>query len=110
MILLGGPFDQQTANLRREPERIEVAGVVYERINDPDTGEGHGAYVVAAYEAPAEVGSVELWKAHPGLVAAARQRAVGVIACRRLRFVFVESWAVPTVRFISKALEQMFRT
>jgi hypothetical protein len=37
--LLGGPFSGLQCTLTRTPKRIEVAGVLYERIDDPDTGE-----------------------------------------------------------------------
>jgi len=47
-LLIGGPFDRVSVDLKRHPNRIEVAGVFYELITDPDTGEGLGAYVVSA--------------------------------------------------------------
>jgi len=46
VTLLGGPFAGKV-DLRKEPRRIEIAGVIYERIDDPDTGESLGAYVIA---------------------------------------------------------------
>lgn len=46
-LLLGGRFDKCKVTLSREPQRIEVGGLIYDRINDPDTGEGLGAYVLA---------------------------------------------------------------
>ncbi len=45
VLLLGGPFSGRTVCLRREPARIQIADRIYERIDDPDTGEGLGAYV-----------------------------------------------------------------
>jgi hypothetical protein len=50
VMLLGGPFNGQKVELSRTPERIDVAGVMYRRIDDPDTGRGLDAYVVVARE------------------------------------------------------------
>lgn len=47
VLLIGGPFDRITVHLRKEPRRILIAGRIYERIDDPDTGEGLGAYARA---------------------------------------------------------------
>jgi hypothetical protein len=47
VVLLGGPFDRREIDIRREPPRLEVAGRIYERINDPETGASLGAYVIA---------------------------------------------------------------
>ncbi|MFJ2535873.1 hypothetical protein [Microbacterium maritypicum] len=44
--LLGGRFHGVNPDLRREPLRIVIAGETYARIDDPDTGESLGAYVV----------------------------------------------------------------
>lgn len=48
VLLLGGPFNGRTVSLRKEPPRIQIAGRIYERIDDPDTGEGLGAYVATS--------------------------------------------------------------
>ncbi len=48
VLLLGGPFNGRSIPLRKEPPRILIAGRIYERINDPDTGEGLGAYVIVS--------------------------------------------------------------
>lgn len=46
MVLIGGParFDGQHVTLTRTPPRLEIAGVLYTRIDDPDTGESLGGY------------------------------------------------------------------
>lgn len=44
VVLIGGPYDRIKANLSREPERIEINGRTYERIDDPDTGRSLSAY------------------------------------------------------------------
>lgn len=44
VTLLGGRFHGARPDLRKEPPRIEIAGHVYHRIDDPDTGECLGAY------------------------------------------------------------------
>lgn len=46
-LLLGGPFNGAQPDLPRLPMVIEVAGVFYQQITDPDTGDGLGAYAVA---------------------------------------------------------------
>jgi hypothetical protein len=45
VVLFGGPFDRMVIRPRKEPKRIEVSGVFYSRIDDPDTGESLSAYV-----------------------------------------------------------------
>lgn len=42
------------------------------------------------------------WKDDPKTVAAARIQAKGVIGRRELRRVLVESWALPTLRFLDR--------
>lgn len=46
-LLIGGPFDGRKVSLTRTPPRIEAAGVTYDRLDDPDTGEYLGGYVFA---------------------------------------------------------------
>jgi len=46
VLLLGGPYDRQTVRLSNTPKRIEISGLIYERIDDPDTGNGLGAYAI----------------------------------------------------------------
>lgn len=45
VALIGGPFGGHRAALTRTPQRIDVGGHRYERINDPDTGESLGGYM-----------------------------------------------------------------
>jgi hypothetical protein len=52
VVLLGGRFHNAKPNLRREPPYIVIAGERYSRIDDPDTGEALGAYVVDREENP----------------------------------------------------------
>lgn len=51
-LLVDGPYAGSKVKLSHTPPRIEVGGVVYTRIDDPDTGEGLGAY---AREVPDEL-------------------------------------------------------
>lgn len=46
VALIKGPGDGMTATLSRTPPRIEIAGVIYTRLDDPDTGEFLGGYAV----------------------------------------------------------------
>ncbi len=47
----GGPYNGIRANLVRTPPRVEIRGVLYERVDDPDTGIFLGLYV---HDAPTE--------------------------------------------------------
>lgn len=40
----GGPLDKWEADFPSAPLRVEVMGALYERIDDPDTGEFLGGY------------------------------------------------------------------
>lgn len=42
--LLNGPYAGANPRLSKQPPRIEIGGVEYVRIDDPDTGESLGAY------------------------------------------------------------------
>jgi len=44
--LIGGTHDRRVTRLAKTPRRIRVAGQVYERVEDPETGEFLGAYAV----------------------------------------------------------------
>jgi|GEM_PF-5855453 len=48
VAFLGGPFDGQRAALTGTPPRVQIGSVLYERIDDPDTGESLGGYVVVS--------------------------------------------------------------
>jgi hypothetical protein len=52
VVFIGGPVDRQRADLTRTPPQVSVLGVLYHRIDDPDTGSFLGGYVT---EAKAEV-------------------------------------------------------
>lgn len=41
---IGGPFDRCRTGLLHTPPRVIMGGEVYERIDDPDTGEFLGGY------------------------------------------------------------------
>jgi hypothetical protein len=47
VLLLGGPFNGRHVTLRKEPKRIQILDRIYTRIDDPDTGEGLGAYAIS---------------------------------------------------------------
>src|SRR5699024_11267483 len=42
--LIGGPFDGGQVQLTETPLHIDIDGVRYKRLDDPDTGEFLGAY------------------------------------------------------------------
>lgn len=42
--LINGPYAGATPLLSKQPPRIQIGGVEYNRIDDPDTGESLGAY------------------------------------------------------------------
>lgn len=42
--LIGGPFDGVQVQLTETPLHIDIDGVRYKRLDDPDTGEFLGAY------------------------------------------------------------------
>lgn len=44
--LIGGPFDGRDAMITRASPRITLAGFTYVRIDDPDTGQYLGGYVL----------------------------------------------------------------
>lgn len=48
-LLIGGRFDRAKVELTQAPQRIEVAGQLYKRLDDPDTGEYLGGYVAEPY-------------------------------------------------------------
>lgn len=45
-VLLGGPHHRLRATLAATPSRVQVdpGGVIYSRVDDPDTGEYLGGY------------------------------------------------------------------
>lgn len=45
-VLVGGAYDGQTAILDDDVQSIEINGLIYDRINDPDTGESLGGYAL----------------------------------------------------------------
>ena len=44
--ILGGPYDGFKVEILGTPPRIQIKDCVYDRIDDPDTGEFLGGYVV----------------------------------------------------------------
>lgn len=48
VVLIGGPYDGQRVSLTSTPMRIDAGWFRYERINDPDTGESLGGYIIGA--------------------------------------------------------------
>jgi hypothetical protein len=46
VVLIGGPADKFEFSLREAPKRLLVGDTVYERIDDPDTGDFLGGYAV----------------------------------------------------------------
>jgi len=45
VVFIGGAFNGVEVDLKRWPEKVEIAGLRYSRIDDPDTGVFLGAYV-----------------------------------------------------------------
>lgn len=46
VVLIGGPADKFEFSLKEAPKRLLVGDFVYERIDDPDTGDFLGGYAV----------------------------------------------------------------
>jgi len=44
VVLIDGPYNDMQAHLKRQPPVIQVGKYLYDRIDDPDTGESLDAY------------------------------------------------------------------
>lgn len=52
VVLIGGLYDHRRVELTRAAARLEIAGQLYRRLDDPDTGEFLGGYVAEPYGEP----------------------------------------------------------
>lgn len=50
--MIGGPWDGNWCTLRETPPRIQIGITYYRRLDDPDTGEFLGGYVLDPGPAP----------------------------------------------------------
>jgi hypothetical protein len=49
VVMVGGPWDGNWCTLTATPPRVQIGITLYRRLDDPDTGEFLGGYIVDPY-------------------------------------------------------------